>query len=413
MARDDLLFYGQGDFRGVLESIKEGLKKAIEGLDRNYILKVNEDELCKFLSDRHTIEAPILHDESKVVCPAEDIDIDVSGRFDYAVSRDEGPCFVKGTSITIAIPFEGDGQLFHFRPSTFSMSGVRGTVVGNEIYLVYQGLPQDMNSEKIKKDMERDINTIKSHLQSMAHDAEIHNKFVESEVKRLVANRKERILKDEGLVGGLGVPIRRKEGDASTYAIPVARTKPRIEPPKIQKGSVEREPVLNEDEYNHILEIISRMALVMERSPKAFQDMDEESLRWQFLVPLNSHYEGMATGETFNYQGKTDILIRYEGRNVFIAECKIWHGPKALNETIDQLLGYTSWRDTKTAIILFNKNEKFSAVLSQIPEVLKEHSCFKKDLGKTGETSFRCLFSQPKDPDRELILTVMAFDVPK
>ena len=80
----------------------------------------------------------------------------------------------------------------------------------------------------------------------------------------------------------------------------------------------------------------------MERSPKAFRDMDEESLRWQFLVPLNSHYEGMATGETFNYTGKTDILIRYEGKNVFIAECKIWRGAEAFVETIDQLLGYTS-----------------------------------------------------------------------
>ncbi len=413
MARDDLLFYEQGEFRSILEAQKEGLRREVEGLGRDYILNANEEELCAYLASRLTVDVPILHDEDKVVLPAQDVDIDVSGRFDYAVSREDGPCFVKGPSITIVIPFEGDNQLFHFRPSSFSMSGVRGRVIKNELHLTYSGLPQDMSSEKIKQDLDRDINTIKRYLQSMTHDAEMHKKFIESEVKKLVASRKERIRKDEGLVGGLGIPIKRKEDGTSTYSVPVSRVKPKIEPPKIQKGSVEREPVLNEGEYNHILEIISRMALVMERSPKAFQDMDEESLRWQFLVPLNSHYEGMASGETFNYQGKTDILIRYEGRNVFIAECKIWHGPKALNETIDQLLGYTSWRDTKTAIVLFNKNEKFSAVLSQIPEVIKAHPCFKKELGKTGETSSRYLFTQPKDPDRELILTVMAFDVPK
>jgi len=411
MAREDLLFYGQGDFRGLLESLKEGLKQEVHRLDRDRILKVNEDELCTYLYSRHTIEAPILHDENKVAHPAEDIDIDVSGRFDYAVSREEGPCFVKGTSITIAVPFEGDGQLFNFQPSSFSISGVRGTVVGNEIHLKYRGLSQDMSPEKVKQDIVRDINMIKTHLQTMAHDAGVHNKFIESEVKKLVANRKERILKDEGLVGELGIPIRRKE-DSSTYTIPVVRKKPRIEPPKIQAGNVKREPILHENEYNYILEIISRMALVMERSPKAFKDMNEESLRWQFLIPLNSHYE-MATGETFNYNGKTDILIRHEGKNVFIAECKIWHGPKTLHETIDQLLGYTSWRDTKTAIILFNKNEKFSTVLSKIPDVITVHPCFKQEVEKHGETSFRYLFHQPKDPDRELMLTVMAFDVPK
>jgi hypothetical protein len=46
--------------------------------------------------------------------------------------------------------------------------------------------------------------------------------------------------------------------------------------------------------------------------------------------------------------GKTDILIRDNDKNIFIAECKFWGGPKLFKETIDQLLGYTSWRDTKT-----------------------------------------------------------------
>jgi hypothetical protein len=37
-------------------------------------------------------------------------------------------------------------------------------------------------------------------------------------------------------------------------------------------------------------------------------------------VQLNRHFEGAATGETFNHRGKTDILIRVDGKNIFIAE---------------------------------------------------------------------------------------------
>ena len=85
MARDDLLFFGRGDFRGVLESLKEGIKREIEGFDRDYLLKTDEEKLCSYLVSRYTIEAPILHDDKKAVHPAEDVDIDVSGRFDYAV----------------------------------------------------------------------------------------------------------------------------------------------------------------------------------------------------------------------------------------------------------------------------------------------------------------------------------------
>ena len=52
MAREDLLFYGQGDFRSLLESLKEGLKQEVHRLDRDRILKVNEDELCTYLYSR-------------------------------------------------------------------------------------------------------------------------------------------------------------------------------------------------------------------------------------------------------------------------------------------------------------------------------------------------------------------------
>jgi hypothetical protein len=129
------------------------------------------------------------------------------------------------------------------------------------------------------------------------------------------------------------------------------------------------------EEYENILGIIRNMVQVMERSPKAFENMGEEDLRTHFLVQLNSQYEGGATGETFNFQGKTDILIRADGRNVFIAECKFWGGEKQFQDTIDQLLSYLSWRDTKTALIIFNRNANFSDVLKKITEIAPKHKC--------------------------------------
>jgi len=108
----------------------------------------------------------------------------------------------------------------------------------------------------------------------------------------------------------------------------------------------------------------------------------------------------------------TDILIRSEGKNIFIAECKFWFGPKKLIETIDQLLGYSSWRDTKVAIIVFNRNKDFSKVLESIQETSKGHSNFKRKIAFTSETMFYYVFAHRDDPNRELLLTVMAFDVP-
>jgi hypothetical protein len=63
----------------------------------------------------------------------------------------------------------------------------------------------------------------------------------------------------------------------------------------------------------------------------------EGDLRQVLLVALKPSYPGQVTAETFNFTGKTDILVRHDDRNIFIAECKIWSGAKGFAEAIDQL----------------------------------------------------------------------------
>ena len=166
-------------------------------------------------------------------------------------------------------------------------------------------------------------------------------------------------------------------------------------------------------QYEEILSVLSNMVTVMERNPKTFGGIEEEALRDHFLVQLNGQYKGQATGETFNKKGKTDILIRVDGKNIFIAECKFWGGEKKLKETLDQLLGYTTWRDTKLALLIFNRNKNFSAVLEQIPEVMKNHPTFRQELSYPSETRFRFILHHPEDKNRELLLTVLAFEIPR
>lgn len=173
------------------------------------------------------------------------------------------------------------------------------------------------------------------------------------------------------------------------------------------------ETTLEEAEYQHILGIIESMVKVMERIPKAFHNIDEESLRMLFLMSLNGPYKGQATGETFNYEGKTDILIRSDDRNIFIGECKFWNGSSGLTRAIDQVLGYLSWRDSRAAILLFNRNRDFSKVLATVPEVVRAHSHFKKDEGQWGSTGFRYAFRHKDDAAKILHLTIMAFDIPR
>jgi HEAT repeat protein len=184
-------------------------------------------------------------------------------------------------------------------------------------------------------------------------------------------------------------------------------------PPQEENNAKPLTVPLDMQEYEDILAVIFNMALVMERCPEAFRRMDEEALRQHFLVQLNGKYKGQSAGEIFNKKGKTDILIRVDGKNIFIAECKFWRGKNNLKETLDQLLGYTTWRDTKLALLIFNRNKNFSAVLEQISEVMKNHPTFTQELSYPSETGFRFILHHPEDKNRELLLTVLAFEIPR
>lgn len=169
------------------------------------------------------------------------------------------------------------------------------------------------------------------------------------------------------------------------------------------------DPSLDQDQYETILGLLRDAGRSIEQSSTRMRNLDEEALRDILLVPLNSHF-GTATGEAFNHSGKTDLLIRHEGSNLFVAECKFWGGGKLLLETIDQLLGYLTWRDTKAAILIFNRNKKFSDVVDQLRTLPLKHPSFKKGPVKMDETSYQYTLSLPQDEERLTTVTFLAFD---
>jgi hypothetical protein len=128
---------------------------------------------------------------------------------------------------------------------------------------------------------------------------------------------------------------------------------------------------------------------------------------------LEPNFQGSATGETFNKTGKTDILLRYEGTNVFIAECKFWKGKKVFLSTISQLLGYLTWRDSKAAVIMFVPNKEFTSVLETAKGSISEHSNYLSFVNSSDETWLNYKFHLNDDRNRLLKLAVMLYHTPR
>jgi hypothetical protein len=394
----------------VVEHQKAAAKEEIQRLESNYLLNASETDLVTWLVDKFRFEAPVLDENGIRVADPEEIQVDVRNDSRRYIPDRSRPFFVPGTRVTIAIPFEGDASFFNIRPQTYSMSPPSGQIEGNELHLIYEGT--DLTPEALKQEYGSALNQVRTHLNSLRGAAAAFNAELEKLVRQHIATRKQKLLVDAGLVASLGLPIRRREGAPTTYSVPMERHRARIVRPQPSADRFAPEPALAPEEFETIVSILRSMVAVMERSPSAFETMDEEDLRTHFLVQLNGQYDGQATAETFNAAGKTDILLRVEGRNVFIAECKVWRGPKQLLQAIDQLLSYLSWRDTKAAILVFNRNANFTEVLSAIAEAVPKHPCFKRSLRRTEESTFPFVFHQSNDRNREVFLNVMAFDVP-
>ena len=402
----DYLF-SKYDLGLVLQNQVGELRGHINNLAEDYILSVSEADLTAFLKEKYTIE-PITLGEPFIASSGE-IDIDVS--HDPLRGRlHSGPIYAKGLQVHIKVPYSGDRQLFLCRPSQFTLSPPQGVVTDEHLEFFMTG--ERLVGENIRRELENTVREINGYLTNIRSACEAHNGSLERIIHEVVGWRKQKLLANRQIVASIGLPMQARSDAPRTYAVPDVRRKPAIRPPVVKQKAYIPEPALDEKEYEHILSIIRSMVSVIERSPKAFAHMGEEDLRSQFLVQLNGQYQGRATGETFNYEGKTDILIRDGDRNVFIAECKIWKGEAELLKAIDQILGYLHWRDTKAALLVFNRNKAFSDVLSKVPPAIQRHPNCKKLIRQVGETEWRFLFASKDDPNRELQLAVLLFDVP-
>jgi hypothetical protein len=394
-------YFSRANMFSVLEMQRREADKAINAINPDVLLNTPTDDLVKTIVDTYKLDVPVLQRDDAHMDEPREITIT---KQDYGRTVD-----VQGTILVLHVPFAGDPGMFWIQPTSYDSAPPSGNLNGQEMILKMRG--NNLSSETVEKHFNSVLDDFERYLNWQRPNAENFVTELQQRARAEIEHRKTRLLADRNLVANLPFKIKGRADAPKTYVAPLTRKNVIQRPPAVT-APFKPEPAMDAAIYNEILDIMHSMTLVMERSPSAFVKMGEEDIRQQFLVQLNGRFEGAATGETFNYEGKTDILVRVDGKNIFIAECKFWGGPRAYIETIDQLLGYLSWRDTKTAVVIFNRNKDFSNVLKSILEATETHPNKKRGPEKLGETRFRYTFSNPKDANRELILTVMVFDIP-
>jgi hypothetical protein len=391
----------------------EKLLAEIRGLENSYVLRASSTELEQYYLGKAHIEPLRLRTDE--CCIDDQRSIHVHARLDpnRVFLPGDDPNHIPGTQLVVAIPFEGDPELWRISPSRCSTSRYPEIDLRENLVLItHQFADGAANSDKIKAEIDRSIGTLMKVAEDLRRDVAEHNASAPARITAALETKRKQAQAASGAVSSLGIPMRRRD-EPPAYLAPITRRNLPARQPVPANGQFKPEAAIDEAEYQHILGVIRSMSLVVERNPDSFKTLDEQSLRDSILFQLNGHYEGAATGETFNGIGKTDILIRVEDRNIFIAECKFWDGPKKFEEAIDQLFGrYLTWRDCKCALIIFNRQSNASAVAQKMHEAMAAHKCHRKSVSVDADKGSRYIFVKDSDPGRDIIITTLLFDVP-
>jgi hypothetical protein len=341
---------------------------------------------------------------------AEEIKIDVSGDWSRAIDS-YGPVHVPGHRVRVHIPFSGEKDVFKYRPSTMTTVLPTADLRDGELVQTIE-YPADRPSN-VRAEADALVAQVNRYLDWARDDIQRFNGSLASRARTAIQRRRQRVRTNYERLAETGIPMRRPDQAPQTYIADVVVRRPSPTVPHSASRVIPLEPALSDATFEHILEVIRSVAEAMERSPDTYTGMGEEDRRQVFLAALNTHYRGQVTAEAFNMSGKTDILVRHqEGGNLFIGECKFWSGAKNFTETIDQLFGYTAWRDTKLAIVMFVRQKGLSTVVDKAREALENHAQFVARGNPAGETELRATVRWPGDDRRYADLKVFLVHTP-
>jgi len=259
MARGELLF-AKYELQGALTAQEKKAKEAVDSMNGDTLLTSSTADVCIELEGQFIVNVPALKHLSTEVEQRE-ASVDVSHHMDRVIFDRSQPFYLTGTEITFFVPFEGDAVLFFCQPNNFTLNPPRAEVRNDELVFVYTRLDHD--AEAVKRDLAADLASIEKYLEWQRNQVKQYNDTLRPKLHQWIDARRDKLLKDKGMVAALGFPMRRRADAPQTYIAPTVQRKPPVYTAAEAVKPFEPEPTLDMGEYEHILSAISNMVHVM------------------------------------------------------------------------------------------------------------------------------------------------------
>lgn len=396
----------------------------IQNISDKDILSLDMDEFKNYFYNKYYIK-PINIITDQIEKNIEKIKIEKYNPFYGAFSHgfDQKTFFVDGYRINYSIPFEGNSYLLYLHPTMSILTTFEVSKIINENSKEYLASilysidieAKDLESKEEPQDfIDKTFNTeFKNYIIMIGYinnDLNGYNSSLMEKVQKLLEEKYNKSSNFSKLLNKIDIPLKLNQNIPNPTPITLKVQPEIIKYPQKASTNNTNYCISNED-YENIKRIINLACDSFEKTPQPINKLEEEEIRDLILSNLNTHYNSLATGETFSKMGKTDIRIQFENKAAFIAECKMWHGISEFNKAIKQLFSYTRWRDVKTSLIIFNKSAKnFKSILDKVSEDLNNNKlCI--NTKKIDLNNWQCTFKKDNESDEIIELNIIICDI--
>jgi hypothetical protein len=382
------------------QAVRHNASQDIHSRSDSYLISVNVNDYATYLVEKFGLQE-IIVDEDK--------DITIKKNRKMIEHEDFGQRIrSEHLYVEICLPVEPNKdipQILDLTPSTYSL---RQPEMWYRDGCIFTGV--SANEVEVK----RALNDLKDEVARRNKDIKSQNQQLRENILLWIENRKKQIENEDALLDQISQKVSvtlHKKADPSTIIPPILKVKEKLRSIVAPTASPPVKLELKPEKFFAILNLIDNNCRLFERTPRTFSKMEEEELRDVILSNLNSVYEGNAVGEAFSKKGKTDIYLNVDKGGIFIAECKYWSRIKTVDESVKQLLGYLTWRNSYGVIIIFSKRIGFTKVVDTVYQRISQVPLYLRDLKKIDETHFTALFSLPEDEHKLVELHFLIYNL--
>ena len=206
----------------VVEAHRRATLKAIDDVESQELQQRPIEDVVAELVQKYRLDMPVLDRASTVQLETEEVEIDVSNDPHRMIIPGRGPYVVKGSRVSIAIPFTGDPDLFKFGNAPYPYGNpIVGDVDDQHVILSYESEHPD--AQRIKADFDGRAEQIE-HVLSMGRGrTEEWNRELERIVPERLSARKGKLAQANSL--SLGFPAAQRKPAAPPREQPAIKTK--------------------------------------------------------------------------------------------------------------------------------------------------------------------------------------------